>query len=82
MREGKMKKKTWDEFKAEIDETENEDMYNTGMATKISPTPALVGRQAREVFESLHKKPSQNSLRGAKILQSKFEKLGVKNDDI
>ncbi|MBP1553330.1 MAG: hypothetical protein J6B21_04165 [Oscillospiraceae bacterium] len=45
------------------------------MATQIAPTPTLKGAEAVRVWQEAHKKPTEKSKLGAKILVQQFEKM-------
>ena len=45
------------------------------MATQIAPTPTLKGVEAIKVWQEAHKKTTDKSKLGAKILVQQFEKM-------
>ena len=42
------------------------------MATQLAPTPIVKGDAAVAIYKEMHRKPTQDSKKGAQILLSKF----------
>ena len=51
------------------------------MPTQIAATPFLTGEDALRVFEESRIMPTERSLRARKMLEEKFSKMVVEEDD-
>lgn len=45
------------------------------MATQIAATPIIKGPEAEKIFQEVHRKPSEETAKGAKKLSDIFDKM-------